>query len=194
MHLSDESCTAFWNCDRPCQIYNISLIHKKFISSPLSRELKLRWCGKMWVAVFQYQIMYALWYRFFLTKFLLPKHGKAQVNRCWVECVNVTTKLEDVRNSFQCGFIHQVGSILFEDAIVSILIGSCKWWFWNIFTQTQMIRFGVMNIKCNNQISQTFTVWQLTKHQSKQLIPSSNMFDISISFVLFDDTTKLIFI
>lgn len=88
----------------------------------------------------------------------------------------------------------KVISILSENTIVPVLICSGKWWFWYIFTQNQMIRFRVMSFKSDYQISQAFTVRQLSKHHSKQLIPTFKMLNVSISLILIFDASKLIFV
>jgi hypothetical protein len=57
-----------------------------------------------------------------------------------------------------------------------------------------MITLGVVSIKSDNQISQTFTVGELSEHQGKHLIPTSEMLYVTIPLVLVDYTSKLIFV
>jgi len=55
-----------------------------------------------------------------------------------------------------------------------------------------MIAFGIMSFKSDNQISQTFSIRQLTKHQSKQLVPTSEMFHIFVAIILSNDVVKFV--
>ena len=48
-----------------------------------------------------------------------------------------------------------------------------------------------MCFKSNNQISQTLSITQLTKHHSKQLIPTSEMLHIAVSIILANIVVKL---
>jgi hypothetical protein len=57
-----------------------------------------------------------------------------------------------------------------------------------------MIALGVMSIKGNYPISQTLTIGELTEHQSKQLIPTSELLYVPIPLILVDYTSKLIFV
>jgi hypothetical protein len=57
-----------------------------------------------------------------------------------------------------------------------------------------MITLGVVGIKSDNQISQTFTIGELSEHQSKQLIPTSEMLYVTITLVLIDYAAKFIFV
>ena len=53
-----------------------------------------------------------------------------------------------------------------------------------------MVVFGAMGIKCNDQITQTFTIGKLSEHHRKKLIPTGQGFDISVSVVLDNDATE----
>lgn len=53
-----------------------------------------------------------------------------------------------------------------------------------------MIAFRVMSFECCNQITQAFSVGELSKHHSKKLIPTSQMFDKTVSVVLGNDMVK----
>ncbi|OFX55634.1 MAG: hypothetical protein A2W86_07230 [Bacteroidetes bacterium GWD2_45_23] len=48
-----------------------------------------------------------------------------------------------------------------------------------------------MSIKSNDQISQTISVTQLTKHHCKELIPTSEMLHIFVAIILANDAVKL---
>lgn len=48
-----------------------------------------------------------------------------------------------------------------------------------------------MCFKSNNQISQTLSITQLTKHHCMQLIPTSEMLHITLSIILADIVVKL---
>jgi len=51
-----------------------------------------------------------------------------------------------------------------------------------------------MCFKSNNQISQTLSITQLTKHHSKQLIPTSEMLHIAVSIILVNQMAKLVIV
>ncbi len=63
-----------------------------------------------------------------------------------------------------------------------------------MFSNSKMVAFLLMCIQSNNQITKTFTVAQLSEHQSKKLIPASKMFNIPITIILLYDTEKLVVI
>ena len=54
-----------------------------------------------------------------------------------------------------------------------------------------MVLLCSMCFKSNNQISQTLSITQLTKHHCKQLIPTSEMLYIAISVILANIVVKL---
>ena len=54
-----------------------------------------------------------------------------------------------------------------------------------------MVLLCPMCFKSNNQISQTLSITQLTKHHSKQLIPTSEMLHIAVSIILANIVVKL---
>ena len=51
-----------------------------------------------------------------------------------------------------------------------------------------------MCFKSNNQISQTLSITQLTKHHCKQLIPASEMLYIAVSIILVNQMAKLVIV
>lgn len=57
-----------------------------------------------------------------------------------------------------------------------------------------MVLLCSMCFKSNNQISQTLSIAQLTKHHSKQLIPTSEMLHIAVSIILVNQMAKLVIV
>ena len=55
-----------------------------------------------------------------------------------------------------------------------------------------MITFGMMRFKSNYQISQTFTIRKLIEHQSKWLIPASEVLHIFVTIILTYNVVELI--
>lgn len=55
-----------------------------------------------------------------------------------------------------------------------------------------MIAFGIMSLKSDNQISQTFPIRQLPKHQREELIPTSEMLHIFVAIILSNDVIEFI--
>lgn len=56
----------------------------------------------------------------------------------------------------------------------------------------KMVIFLLMCIQRNNQTTKTFTVAQLSGHQSKKLIPTSKMLNMPIAIIFLYDTDKLV--
>ncbi len=54
-----------------------------------------------------------------------------------------------------------------------------------------MIAFGLVGIKCDHQIPETFTVGKLSEHQSKQLVPAGEVLHIPVAMILGYDTIEL---
>ena len=48
-----------------------------------------------------------------------------------------------------------------------------------------------MCFECNNQITKTLTITQLTKHHCKQLVPASEVFHIAITIILANVVVEL---
>ena len=57
-----------------------------------------------------------------------------------------------------------------------------------------MVLLCSMCFKSNNQISQTLSITQLTKHHCKQLIPTSEMLHIAVSVILVNQMAKLVIV
>ena len=57
-----------------------------------------------------------------------------------------------------------------------------------------MVLLCSMCFKSNNQISQTLSVTQLTKHHCKQLIPTCEMLHIAVSIILVNQMAKLVIV
>ena len=57
-----------------------------------------------------------------------------------------------------------------------------------------MVLLFSMYFKSNNQISQTLSITQLTKHHSKQLIPTSEMLHIAVPIILVNQMAKLVIV
>jgi len=54
-----------------------------------------------------------------------------------------------------------------------------------------MIAFGLVGIKCDHQIPETFTVGKLSEHQCKQLVPAGEVLHILVAIILGYDTIEL---
>lgn len=57
-------------------------------------------------------------------------------------------------------------------------------------THTQVVTFGVMSFERNNQIAQAFSVGELSEHHCKELIPTSQVFDVTVSIIFCNNTVK----
>jgi hypothetical protein len=49
-----------------------------------------------------------------------------------------------------------------------------------------------MSLQGHNQVTQALTITELSEHQSKELIPASEMLDIVIPIVLVNKVTELV--
>jgi len=53
-----------------------------------------------------------------------------------------------------------------------------------------MVSFPGVRCHYTDEFSESFTTAQLTKHHDKQLIPTGKVFDLLVSFIIFDDPIK----
>ena len=51
-----------------------------------------------------------------------------------------------------------------------------------------------MRFDSHNQVTQALTIAQLTKHQCKELVPTSEVLHIVVTFILINDVTKLVIV
>ena len=93
---------------------------------------------------------------------------------------------------FLSGFAYHVECEVLKDTVVPVLICFCKVASGDMFPNSKMVAFLLMCIQCNNQITKTFTIAQLSEHQSKKLIPASKMLNILVAIILLYDTEKLV--
>lgn len=127
---------------------------------------------------------------FLLSELRPPENFQTQVYRGWIESVYIAIKFEDVNATFLSHLAYKIESIFLKYAVVSILICSCKRWFRYILAHTQVVTFGVMSFERNNQIAQAFSVGELSEHHCKELIPTSQVFDVTVSIIFCNNTVK----
>ena len=127
----------------------------------------------------------------FLLSELCPlENFQTKVYRGWIESIYIAFKFEDVNAVLLSHLAYKIESIFLEYAVVSILICSCKGWFRYILTHAQVVTFGVMSFERNNQIAQAFSVGELSEHHCKELIPTSQVFDVTVSIIFCNNTVK----
>lgn len=63
---------------------------------------------------------------FAFAKLCPPKHRKAEVNGCGIERIDVAVEPENRGYTFAPCLVNQVIGKLLEDAVISVLIGSCQ--------------------------------------------------------------------
>ena len=50
-------------------------------------------------------------------------------------------------------------------------------------TKSKVIRLRCVSLGCKDDVSQTFTIGKLSKHQDSKLVPAHKLFDVTVSIV-----------
>jgi hypothetical protein len=75
--------------------------------------------------------------------------------------------------------------------VIPVRIGFGKVRQFNLFfPKSQMVSFSGVCSHYTDEFSKSITTVQLTKHHDKQLIPTGKVFDVLVSFIIFDDPIK----
>lgn len=95
---------------------------------------------------------------------------------------------------FLSGIAYHIECEVLKDTVVPVFVCFCKVTPSDIFPDSKMVAFLLMCIQSNNQVSKTFTVAQLSEHQSKKLISTGKMLNILVAIILLYDTEKLVIV
>ena len=104
----------------------------------------------------------------------------------------MTLQLEDVHYPLFASQVHHVEGKILENVIVAILIGCGKGRLSDrIPTKSEMIALILVSLQDCYQITQTFAVTKLSKHQGQQLVPAGEVLDIMVAVILPDIVIEL---
>ena len=100
--------------------------------------------------------------------------------------------VENLGRTFLSGGLNHVESELLEDAVILVFVSLGKVAAGHAFPHPEVVKFPLMSLKSDNQITQSFAVAQLTEHHRKQLILATEAFYISVSLILINEMAKLV--
>ena len=110
----------------------------------------------------------------------------------WNQSIDITVKLEDIRRSLTpCLTDEKVGEVL-EDAIVTVGVCLCQITSGHVLAKSEMIALLMVCLYNGYQVAQTLAITQLTEHQCKELVPTCEVFHITVSIILVNDVTELV--
>lgn len=95
----------------------------------------------------------------------------------------VSVQFEDVNDSASLSLRDDFVGKLLENAIITLRVGICKSTLGCMSTKSKVIRLRRVSLGCKDDVSQTFTVGELSKHQDSKLIPTRKLFDVTVSIV-----------
>ena len=95
----------------------------------------------------------------------------------------MTVQFEDVRCTALSGFCDNAVCELLEDTIVAVVVRLRKIAFGGILPEAQVKSFLRKRLRCKRNITETFTVGKLPKHQDCELVPARKKLDVTISVV-----------
>ena len=100
---------------------------------------------------------------------------------------------EDVCCSFLASLLHHEEGKVFKDPVVTILIGCCKcrFGYW-ITPHAKVVTLGLVSLQCNDNITQTLTITELSEHECHELIPAGEVFDMPITSKLANKKIEVI--
>ncbi len=73
-----------------------------------------------------------------------------------------------------------------------MLVGVCQGVARNLPAEAHMIELGLLGTKTGFDIAETFAIGELSKSQTKELIPAGEIFDVAIAMVPIDANLKLV--
>ena len=120
-----------------------------------------------------------------------PEKVEAEINRCRVKRIKLSVEFKRCINSFILRYVNEFLSKLFKYVVIPVRIGFGKVRQFNLFfPESQMVSFSGVCSHYTDEFSKSITTVQLTKHHDKQLIPTGKVFDVLVSFIIFDDPIK----
>ena len=109
--------------------------------------------------------------------------AQTQVDGGGVEGIDVAAKLEDFRcPALTCLCHHAVGELL-EDAVVPTAVGLGEVALGRSPSEPKMVGFLTMCLSGQDYIPEAFPIGQLTEHQHRKLVPTSEVLHITVTIV-----------
>ncbi len=106
----------------------------------------------------------------------------------------MTVKFEYFIDSTLAGFGNHECCVLFEDAVVTLLISLTEIAPSYRLPDSKMVEFPSVCFHSHNQISEALSIGQLTEHHRKQLIPAGIAFDILVAIVFLHNVFEFLVI
>ena len=78
------------------------------------------------------------------------------------------------------------------DPPVAVFVGVCQRVARNLAPEAHMIELGLLSTKTSFDIAEAFAISELSKGQTKELIPAGEIFDVAIALVPIDANLKLV--
>jgi len=120
-----------------------------------------------------------------------PEKVEAEINGRRIKCIKFPVEFKRCINSFILCYFNKFLSKLFKYAVIPVRIGLGKVRQFNFFfAKTKMVSLPGVSGHYTDEFSKSITTVQLTKHHDKQLIPTSKVFDVLVSIIVFDDPIK----
>src|SRR5229473_769186 len=79
-----------------------------------------------------------------------------------------------------------------SDRHKSMVVGVCQRVARNLPPEAHMIELGLLSTKTSFDIAETFAIGELSKGQTKELIPAGEIFDVAMALVSIDANLKLV--
>ena len=133
----------------------------------------------------------------FYPAFLLPElrpaeDCEAEFDGGRVEGIDRSAKVEYRRIIQIASEFHHVVGILFEDAIVPVLVRFGQVASSHGIAKTEELSLTAVRLNRYDQIAQTFASGQLTEHKHFQLIPARKCFYVAVALILTDEIVELV--
>src|SRR5439155_4339671 len=78
------------------------------------------------------------------------------------------------------------------DPPVAVFVGVCQRVARNLAPEAHMIELGLLSTKTSFDSAETFAIGELSKRQTKELLPAREIFDVAIALVPLDANLKLV--
>ena len=112
------------------------------------------------------------------------ENAQTQVNGGRVERIDIAFELEDVCTPLSSGLIYHVVGKVLEDTAVPALVGLGKVAPRDMLAHPKEVALAAMGFQSDYQVSQAFTVRQLTEHQDEELVPACEVLDVPVAMIL----------
>ena len=110
-----------------------------------------------------------------------------------IKCIFLSRNIQKVGWPFLTSPPHHVAGEILENSVATILICRCQCGFGNRFASyAKKLTLGMMSLQSYHNVSQTFTIWELSKHHWKQLVPTWKVLHVLVSTILASKIVKVV--